>query len=218
MPQYKNYSEEELRKIVEKKLQKKDLELQFSGLKEEEAKKATSLYEKYVSETFFESLAEKSSLINLVYLELLKERLQKEISESGTVPMGMTEKLIDLDEQIIKTKDKLGMLKEGEELNFEQKWNDLEQKCLKYYEEHAAEFYTKCPYCSKLFPQILPPEKLEPKNAVWFKNTTLYNQEVFELYHQKRITLEEAAKILGVGKNYIELQYNEVYLKEKNDK
>jgi len=554
LPQNKNKSNDELRKQAEKQIQKKEIELQFSGLKDEEAKKATLLYNKYISETFFESLAERSSLINLVYLEILKERLQREISESGTVPMGLTEKLIDLDEQIIKTKEKLGMLKEGEELTFEQKWNDLEEKCLKYYEEHAAEFYTKCiaegskilmadfttkniedleigeeimafdkngwnrlqkakilnkiyngekkvieidtgintlsltpdhlilvdyvghyernwqrvgdeiigvtltsrhkiptfkylitniedyykgcllgmidsdgsvikpkhlkwnfstkfiiwqskikeyraiefileylnilytkkeelgnrsgfnkeyqgykyyistknsdfilkikeqinynrniqlgyltgfvlgdgninktgrisiaqkigiksdyleniikilelkfkkylckngmnifnifsgqipfhcpnsiktkkysdlissiyrkavplvnfklksikenikvwdlttttetfiangfyvhncPYCSKIFPEILPPEKLEPKVAVWFKNTTLYNQEVFELYHQKKITIEQAARIMGVGKNYIELQYNEIFLKEKNDK
>jgi len=218
LPQNKNKSNDELRKQAEKQIQKKEIELQFSGLKDEEAKKATLLYNKYISETFFESLAERSSLINLVYLEILKERLQREISESGTVPMGLTEKLIDLDEQIIKTKEKLGMLKEGEELTFEQKWNDLEEKCLKYYEEHAAEFYSKCPYCSKIFPEILPPEKLEPKVAVWFKNTTLYNQEVFELYHQKKITIEQAARIMGVGKNYIELQYNEIFLKEKNDK
>jgi len=217
MPQYKKYSEEALKKVVEKKLQKKEVELKFSGLKEEEVRKATALYEKYVSETFFESLAEKSSLINLVYLEILKERLQKEISESGTVPMGLTEKLIELDEQIIKTKEKLGMLKEGEEQTFLQKWNELEEKCSKYYEEHAAEFYTRCPHCSKLFSQILPPDKLEPRISSWFKGTTLYNQEVFELYHQKRITVEEAAKILGVSKQYVEFQYNEIFLKEKNN-
>lgn len=217
-----NKSEEEIWQQVNRNLAEKELVKSFSGLMDDEVKKATKLYYKYVDEHSFESIAERSTLINLVYKEILKERMQdfikKENEEKkGAIPLQMVSQMMELDAQILTDKKGLGMLSGGSGASIYQLWKDLETKCLKYYEEHAAEFQNKCPYCNKLFPSILPPEKLEPQKSSWFKGTDLYNEEVFNLYHNKTITEEEAAKILGVSKFYVPYIYKEVYLKEKND-
>jgi len=222
LKQYRDKSPEELEKIAIRKLEEEELKTYFVGLMDAEIDKAISLYYKYIDENSFENLAEKTTLINLVYLETLKERMQsfikKESEEkAGAIDLRMTEQLLNLDSQILELKEKLGMLKGEKEDSIVKRWEELKEKCLKYYEEHAAEFYNKCPYCNKLFPSILPPDKLDPQTSSWFKGTTLYNKETFDLYHKKRITIEEAARILGVSKNYIEFMYTEIYLKEQND-
>ena len=222
LKQYENASSEELNKIVDRQLEEKELANSFVGLAKEEIKKAVNLYYNYLEENSFENLAEKSTLIGMIYKEILKERIQQFIKteseqKQGAIPLNMTEKLMELDAQILTDKEKLGMLRGEKEDSIAKRWEELKEKCLNYYNENAAEFYNKCPYCNQLYPIILPPDKLEPQKSIWFKGTTLYNQEVFNLYHQKKITIDEAAKILGVSKNYIELMYSEIYLKE-NDK
>jgi tRNA U34 5-carboxymethylaminomethyl modifying enzyme MnmG/GidA len=60
-------------------------------------------------------------------------------------------------------------------------------------------------------------EGLDPAKATFFRGTTLYNEEVLKLYHQKRITIDEAAKIHGVNHKYITFIYENIYLKELNN-
>ncbi len=222
MKQYQNLSDDELQRLAIRKLEEKELIASFVGLKDDEIEKALSLYYKYLDENSYESLAEKSTLVRLVYFEIIKDRLQRLLKQesedkNGAVNLRSLEELRELDTKITELKEKLGMMKNKNNDSVYQLWKELEEKCLKYYEEHAAEFQNKCPYCNKLFPSILPPEKLTPQVSSWFKGTDLYNEEVFNLYHNKIITEEQAAKILGVSKFYIPYIYQEIFLKKKND-
>jgi len=222
LKQNKGKSLEEIEKIVDRKFQEEELLDSFVGLDETEQKKALELYQRYVFEHSFESLAEKSTLTNVVYLEILNDSIKRFIAQemkdkNGAIPLRMNEQLTLNTTQIMQLKEKLGMLKNKQDESALDLFNELKEKCLKYYEEHAAEFYNKCPYCKQLFTSILPMDKLESAPSSWFNNTTLYNYDVFESYHKKEITIDRAAKILGVHKNYIEKMYNEIYLKEKND-
>jgi len=220
LQQYKNLSQEELEKVIDKKLAEDELKIAFVGLKDSEIDRATSLYSRYVSENSFESLAEKSSLINLVYLEILKERVQqfikKEAEEKNdAIPLAMTEKLLELDNQIISLKEKLGMLRDKDKENALDVINELKEKALNYYKEHGGEIYYKCPHCQELSRQIMQLEGYDIEKATFFKGTTLYNEEVLNLYHQKIITLDQAAKIHGVNPKYITLIYENIFLKER---
>lgn len=221
MKQYKDFSDEELEQIIQKKLNEEELLTAFIGLNTNEKQKAIKLFDQYISEHSFESLAEKSTLINLVYLETLNDRIkifiEKEGNEKqGAIPVKMMEQLVENTNQIMSLKEKLSMMKDKNSETGEELFNELKEKCLKYYEEHAAEFQTKCPYCNEIFSNILPPDKLNSTPSSWFKNTTLYNYGVFDAYHKKEITIDRAAQILGVHKNYIEKMYNEIYLKNDN--
>lgn len=222
MVQYKNLSESELKDLVQKKVSEEVLLTAFVGLGDDEIKKAIKLYDQYITEHSFEGLAEKSTLINTVRDEILKERILMQIKDDydnkdNANSLRLFEEVRDLETHILSQKEKLGMLRDANSETAQDLFNELKEKCLKYYEEHAAEFYSMCPNCKELFPSILPPDKLESTASSWFKNTTLYNYEVFDAYHKKEITIDRAAKILGVHPEYITKMYNEIYLKEKND-
>jgi len=220
LKQYSEFSQEELEKVVDKKLEEEELVQSFVGLNSIEKEKALQLYVKYVTENSFENLAEKSSLTNLVYLEAVNDRIklfiEKEDKEkNGAIPIHMVEQLISNNEQIMKIKDQLGMLKNKDNDSFMVAWEELKKKALIYYNEHAGETYVKCPECQKIFRLLMKIDNLEVTKAVHFKGTTLYNTKLLKLYEEKRLTLEEVAEILGVHSKYITFIFENLYLKEK---
>jgi len=213
---------EEITEMVDKKAEEKDLLNTFVGLDEPEQKKALQLYERYVSEHSFESLAEKSTLVNLIYLEVLNDRIKLFIKQEGeekkgAVPLRMTEQLVENTTQIMQLKEKLGMLKNKENESALDVINELKEKALTYYEEHAGETYVKCPECQNLFRLLMKIDGLDVAKATFFRGTTLYNQKLMELYHYKKVTLEEVAEIMGVHGKYITFIYENIYLKPKDD-
>lgn len=222
LKQYKDLSPEELEKVVDKKIQEEELVIAFVGLQEEEKNKALQLYYRYLEENSFESLAEKSTLINLVYLEILNDRIkrfiaQEEKDKNGAIPLRMTEQLLENTNQLMALKEKLGMMKDAEAESALDLFNELKEKALAYYNEHAGETYVKCPECQSLFRLLMKVDGLEPAKATFFRGTTLYNAKLMELYHYKKLTKEEISEILGVHTNYVDFIYNNIYLK-KDDK
>jgi uncharacterized C2H2 Zn-finger protein len=220
--QYKDFSEEELYKVIDLKLLEEELINSFVGLNEKEKDKAIQLYDKYVTENSFENLAEKSSLVNLVYLEAINDRIklfiEKEDKEkNGAIPLHMVEQLISNNEQIMKLKDQLGMLKNKDNDSFITAWDELKKKALDYYNSHAGETYVKCPECQKMFRLLMKIDGLEISKASFFKGTSLYNTKLLKLYEEKRLSKEEVAEILGVHSKYILFIFNNIYLKEKNN-
>jgi hypothetical protein len=220
MKQYASCSDIELEQLVQKKIDEEELLNAFVGLDETEQKKALQLYERYVSEHSFESLAEKSTLVNLVYLEILNDRIKLFIAQEmkdkdGAIPLRMNEQLTFNTTQIMQLKEKLGMLKNKGDENALDLKNELEEKALTYYNEHAGETYVKCPECQNLFRLLMKVDGLEPAKATFFRGTTLYNQKLMELYHYKKVTLDEVAEIMGVNNKYITFIYENIYLKPK---
>lgn len=219
MKQYKDLSDEELSSLIDKKLQEEELLTAFVGLNDIEKQKALGLYDQYISEHSFESLAEKSTLINLVYLEMLNDRVKMYIEQegkekNGAIPLRMTEQLVANTTQIMELKEKLGMMKDADSENALDLINELKEKALAYYNEHAGETYVKCPECQSLFRLLMKVDGLEPAKATMFRGTTLYNQKLMELYHYKKVTLEEVAEIMGVHHKYITFIYENIYLKK----
>ena len=219
MVQYKNLLDDELREVIQKKIAEEELLNAFVGLDEIEQKKALQLYERYVTEHSFESLAEKSTLVNLVYLEILNDRIKLFIAQetkdkNGAIPLRMNEQLTFNTTQIMSLKEKLGMMKDADSEDALELMNELKEKALTYYNEHAGETYVKCPECQNLFRLLMKVDGLEPAKATFFRGTTLYNQKLMELYHYKKITLDEMAEIMGVNHKYITFIYENIYLKK----
>jgi coenzyme F420-reducing hydrogenase alpha subunit len=219
MKQYKDLPIEELEQLVQKKIDEEELLTAFVGLLDEEKQKAIKLYDQYVSEHSFESLAEKSTLITLVYLETLNDRIKEfmatEAKDKKAIPLKMNEQLTFNTTQIMQLKEKLGMLKNKADESALDLINELKEKALAYYNEHAGETYTKCPECQSIIRLLMKVDGLEPAKATFFRGTTLYNQKLMELYHYKKVTLEEVAEIMGVHPKYITYIYENIYLKPK---
>jgi hypothetical protein len=220
LKQNKDKSPEEIIQLVDKKIQEEELLTAFVGLSDEEKQKAIKLYDQYVSEHSFESLAEKSTLINLVYLEILNDRIKLFIEQEfkdkkGAIPLRMNEQLTFNTTQIMSLKEKLGMMRDAESESAIDLINELKEKALVYYNEHAGETYVKCPECQNLFRLLMKIDGLEPAKATFFRGTTLYNAKLMELYHYEKVTLEEVAEIMGVNHKYITFIYENIYLKPK---
>jgi len=223
LKQNKGKSSEEIIEIVDKKIQEEELLTAFVGLNDIEKQKALGLYDQYISEHSFESLAEKSTLINLVYLEMLNDRVKMYIEQegkekNGAIPLRMTEQLVANTTQIMELKEKLGMMRDADSENALDLINELKEKALTYYNEHAGETYVKCPECQNLFRLLMKIDGLEPAKATFFRGTTLYNAKLMELYHYKKVTLEEVAEIMGVHHKYITFIYENIYLKKSEEK
>jgi len=219
LKQNQGKSPEEIIILVDKQIREKTLLTAFVGLSDVEKQKAVQLYEQYVSEHSFEALAEKSTLINLVYLEILNDRIKMFIEQegkdkNGAIPLKMTEQLVANTTQIMELKERLGMMKDADSENALELMNELKEKALAYYNEHAGETYVKCPECQSLFRLLMKIDGLEPAKATFFRGTTLYNQKLMELYHYKKVTLEEVAEIMGVNSKYIIYIYENIYLKK----
>jgi len=222
LKQYNRLSIEEIEKLADQKLMNEELLVSFVGLNANEKKRALELYNRYLDEHAFEALAEKSTLINLVYLEILNDRIKLFIEQegkdkAGAIPIKMTEQLIANTSQIMELKEKLGMMKDVESESALELMNELKEKALAYYETHAGCSVIKCPYCQQLFNLLMDVTNLSPEKCSFFKGTLLYNLPLLNLYHLKRVTKEEVAAILGTHINYVDYIYNNLYLKELNN-
>jgi hypothetical protein len=219
LKQYSSLTDEQLVTLAQEQLQKADG--MTMAIDDDERKFAKNLLDKYLAQRSFEDNSERETLNMLIDLEVIRERIKqfmnKESNEKdGAIPLHMLEKLNEITEQIMKLKESLGMTnKQKEEQDFLKIYGELEQKALKYYEEHKGCNTVRCPHCTQLFHLLFDAEKYKPVKATWWKGTVLYNKDLFELYDQRIITKEKLAKILGVSDFYIDLLHNDIYLKEK---
>ena len=223
LPQYKNYTQEELNKIAQEKIERDNLLSSLTFCLPEEKEYATKLLEGYLNESSFENFSERDTLSQLIGLEILAERIKKYLAtEYGKanpcIPVQMVQQLNDLNTQILNLKEKLGLVrKENQESELKEVLESLKRKALKYFEEHQGCNVVKCPHCQNLFYLLLKTEHLTSEKCKWFRNTILYNKDLFDLYHNKRITKTELANILGVAELYIDKLYDNLYLKEKSE-
>lgn len=222
LSQYKNKSDEELEQIVRDKLEKKELEKFSFCANDEEEKFCKDLLKKYTSQRSFENEAEKDTLKQLICQQLIAERLQSILKTeyakaNPSVPLQIVEQLDAVTERIENLKDKLGLTnKDGNNISWQEEWDLLKKKALKYFEEHKGCNEFKCPYCQNIFHLLWDRTNYKEIKSTWFKGTMLYNKPLLELYDNKKISKEDVARVLGVHEFYIDLIY-ELYLREKQN-
>jgi len=217
LKQNKNLSEAEIDSLVEERINADKLLNDFVGLLPEEKLKAIELFNKYLEEKSFEHFSEKQTLTQLVFLEIFSERLRKKIEEEAkdknAIPLRLVESLRETNEQILNFKEHLKLNIQDKEIDFIERWNQLEKKCIDYYEEHKGCNLVKCPACQTIFEIRMRTDKYESHMSKWYKGTILYNETLFRLYHNKKITKEELAEALGTSVYYIDMMYEEEFLR-----
>ena len=218
--QNKGKSEEELDLLTKEKIEKDEILGSLTGCLPEEIKFASDLLQNYLAESSLSSYAEKDTLKQLVYLEVILERVKvyinKETEKANPVPpIQMLEQLQYLNKQIIEIKNELGLTQKEDQKTVLDEWNKLKTKALNYYKESAGCNVVKCPECKKTFMLLKDLKNYTAANIPMFKKTLLYNRKLFELYGQGRVTKEEISVILGVSPDYIDFIYENEY---KNDK
>ena len=218
--QNKGKSLEECTSIAKENLERREILNSLTGCLPSELEWAKGLLENYLAESSLSSYAEKDTLRQLIYLEVILERVKvyinKETEKANPVPpIQMLEQLQYLNKQIIEIKTILGLTQKEDQKTVLDEWNKLKTKALNYYKENAGCNVVKCPECKKLFMILKDMKSCVETKLPWFKKTILYNQKLYELYDQKKLTAEEMALIFGVSVDYITYIYETEY---KNDK
>lgn len=215
-------SDEEIETKAQEEVQENKILSSLTFCLPSEKEFARNLVTKYLEESSLESAAEQDTLRQLIDLEVLLERiktyLNTEYSKANpAIPVQLLQQVTELNKQILEIKESLGLSRKESD-SFVNLWDTLKKKALKYYEEHKGCNTVKCPYCQQMFHLLLDRTHYTEIKSTWFKNSLLYNKGIFDLYHAKRITKEEAAIILGVSDDYVLYLYENLYVKESNDK
>jgi len=219
LPQYKNLSEEELIKIAQQQAENKELVETLSFCLDDEKKFAKKLLENYLAERSFENFSERDTLMQLIGIEVLAERIKKFLKTEGekanpSIPLQMVEQLTTINKQSMELKDKLGLTRK-ENTNTLDEWETLKKKALTYYQENKGCNVAKCPYCQKMFMILKDMRGHHEEKLPIFKRTVLYNKELYEPYEKGIITKEKLASIQGVHPDYVEYIFENIYKNEK---
>lgn len=221
--QYKDKTEEELRKIAQKKLEDEQYKVEWVGLLSKEKTVANKLFRQYRKKYQIENISDIDNLKLLVQNQIFLHRIQNKM-----LSLAKTEALPDRDtvdalhktqQEILTLKQKLGLFDKEEKTEWEVFWKKLLRKIDKYINigENKIVVHLKCPYCYRMYLarrnikdfELLPHPFFNERNII-------YSNALFDLLDKERLTANEVAKVLNTTAQFIDRLYKEVYLQEKN--
>jgi DNA-directed RNA polymerase subunit RPC12/RpoP len=192
---------------------KEDDDLDISDLFEDwdEKKKAKALILKYLSDYTIETISDKNTLKNLIYLEVINTRLQKTLNDAHTANKAIDSRLIktvhENIEQITELKEKLGITREKQDLNSNNGYGylqTLKQKYKIWLSENQASRYMVCPHCGKSVLLKVNMQHWEAQKHPFFKDRILGNDHLVELFKQEKLTKLDLAKIFETSEDYVD--------------
>lgn len=220
-PGYKGKTDLELSRIAEQKVRIENLidDLEIVGQFDDpdEKKRGKELATKYFSDYTFEFISDKNTLKQLIYLEIVNERLQKMLNEfytdSRAVPTQMMEALHKNVIQITTLKESLGLTKDtGDEDKSDamKALDTLKKKFKKWRAENNGSRTIICPECSKLVLLKIRTDAWEAQKHPFFIDRILANKALIDLYRKNRLTKRELADILMTSEDYIDWMISKI--------
>ncbi len=173
-------------------------------------RKAKELLEKYLTDYEIETEADKGTLSNLIYLEVIGSRLQDKADETYETTKAVSMQFLDAIhenlEKIQKLKDQLGLnKKDSGESNPAQIFYDLQTKIRKYLEENGAGHDFCCPHCHKFARLVLRMDSyIALKHPFIGRDRVIFNPWLTKLYAEGKITKLDYARILDVAEDGID--------------
>jgi DNA-directed RNA polymerase subunit RPC12/RpoP len=151
-------------------------------------------------------------LEDLVYREYLMDECKKKIAKAeekykkedkeATAPKYLVDGMDSNLEQIMAIKERLGMFSDKTKDGYDE-IQTLKEKFKIWMEENQASRYLKCPHCSKSIMLKIKTDAWEAQKHPMFKDNTLYNKKLVELFIAGRLTAKEVAEILEVSDYYV---------------
>jgi len=225
MPQYRDKSEAEIKKIAKELLKEEDkkYKVEWVGLTTAEKKKADKLFDEYSKKYQITKLSDLEDLKSLIFTTTVKERIQKilqKLEKSGNAPPVRTMDSYDtLHKQESELKARLGLGQEKKESKWKVFWTNFKKKLLHYVLYHKGAFYFKCPSCKKMALLLRKVEDYNTFDFTMFRGTYLYNEEMFKDIDSGKISKEDVSRYWGLqNTDYINLIYEKVWLPEQKKK
>lgn len=161
LKQYKDVSDEEIRKVVLEKEARKideqfpDIDVAAFFEDPDEKGKAAEFYTRYCEDYEVETISDKNMITNLVYLEVLNLRFQKLLNKAYTAdakgaPTQLIETMHDNLDKIISMKERLGLTREKEEESSADALKTLQKKYKLWLSKNQGSRTLVCPHCGKM--------------------------------------------------------------------
>jgi DNA-directed RNA polymerase subunit RPC12/RpoP len=226
LKQYKGFSKEEVVDLIYHNLLQKEEDGLLDGdvCKEdvdnldldslfpiaEEKKQARKLAKKYLSDYTIETVSDKNTLVQLIYLEITHIRLQNTINntyeKNNIMPMQMLDSLHKNLREISELKEKLGISRkqlEGQKKDAFEAIELLKKKFHKYREQNQLSRTAVCPHCGQMILFKMRTDKYDAVNHPYFKDRLLFNTHLIKLFLNDKITKKDVANVLNCSEDYV---------------
>jgi len=210
--QYSKLPEEELLRLAKEKAVfcDRDLDIAVMFPDKKEKKKALDLFHKYAGDYSIETISDKNTLKQLIYLELVHVRLQEKLNDlqdKNAIPTNLIELVHKNLEQIVKLKDRMGITKTQQDTLKKDAFgafDSLKKKFRIWLDNNQGHRTLVCPHCSKMILLKIKTDNWDAVKHPFFKDKVLCNEGLMEVYKLGKITKEEVAKILDCSSDYID--------------
>jgi len=216
--QYKNFSEEDLRRIAYSRAVEYQIEVDTLFVNEEDKKIAKILVRKYLDDYTPETVSDINTLRSILFLEVLNGRLQDELNTAKENKEDINLKAVETIHknlnQILVLKGSLGLTKDKKDGNIkslDKKLAIMRKQFKVWMENNQASREAVCPYCAQQFLLRIRMEHWEEQKHPYFKDRILYNEPLVKLYLEGTITKEKLAEILETAPDYIDWMVEKVH-------
>lgn len=209
--QYKNFSEEDLRKTAYNRALEYQIDVDSLFVNKEDKIEAKKLIIKYLDDYTPETVSDINTLRSVLFLEVLNNRLQNELNDDKEQDKDVNLKVIKTIHenlnQILILKNSLGLTKDkktGNVKSLDRKLKLMRNQFKVWMENNQATRETVCPYCAQQFLLRIRMEHWEEQKHAYFKDRVLYNLRLVELFLENKITKQDVATILECSPDYID--------------
>ena len=216
--QYKNFSEEDLKRVAYNRAVEYQIDVDTLFVNAEDKKSAKVLVRKYLDDYTPETVSDINTLRSILFLEVLNGRLQDELNSAKEENHDMNLKTVETIHknlnQILVLKGSLGLTKDkksGNIKSLDQKISLMRKQFKVWMDNNQASREAVCPYCGQQFLLRIRMEHWEEQKHPFFKDRILYNKPLVDLYLQKIITREKLAEILECSPDYIDWVIEKVH-------
>lgn len=186
-----------------------DIESNFTD--REDQKQAKDLLKKYLADYSIETISDKNTLCQLIFLEIVHLRLQEALNkvreQTQALPPATVELIHKNLEQISKTKALLGVTKSTKDQTKQDGFSYLQlvkKKYKKWLLENQASRTLSCAHCGKSILLKIKMDIWESQKHPFFRDRILGNQHLMDLYKAGKLTREDLAKVFEVSPDYID--------------
>ena len=194
---------------AEANLRKKSLDISKLFVDPEEASKARELLDKYLTDYSIETISDKNTLQEVIYLEVIQARLQAKMNEfynadTKAVPTNVLEVIHKNSDAIIRLKNTLGLNRGKEKREAYDVLQHLIRRADKWRDENQGSRTLKCPKCSQFILLKIRTQAWEAQGHPFYKDTMLYNKALFEKYYGQTVVVNDKfiAEVLEVSEDF----------------
>ena len=224
--QYEGMSEEQIRDIIKANLLNKedegllgttvkkeavdDLGLDMLFPEGDDKKNSRTLARKYLSDFTIETISDKNTLVQIIYLEVIQGRLQaiinKMYADKDVLPLQMLDSLHKNLTEITNLKTQLGISRqklEGDKKSAVDLLDLLKKKFQRYREQNQLSRNMVCPHCGQMCLLKIRTDKYDIAAHPFFKDRILCNPHLIKLYKAGKLTQDDVSNVLGCSPDYV---------------